>query len=342
MTQTRYLKADKTGDIEVAAKLLQEGKLVAFPTETVYGLGAHAFDAHAVERIFEAKKRPRNNPLIVHVSSVEEARCLFDFNEPEFEERFKILSAQLWPGPITLVGKKTSVVPDLVTANSPKIAVRIPSHPVALALLKACGLPIAAPSANLYTRPSPTTHEHVALNLNSQIDAILNAGQTEFGIESTVVEIDSVRPKLLRHGVISLHKLRGILGALEIPAAGETERSARASPGLCHKHYSPNIGRVLLASEEALARAWFSRAGIILRDATEKKLVETLGKRPQGAGPTLRLSDHPKEYAKELFGAFYLMEERSLESLLIEDLLALAHEPEWASICDKLVRATNS
>lgn len=340
MTQTRYLKADKAGDLEVAAQLLGQGKLVAFPTETVYGLGAHAFDVTAVERIFAAKKRPRNNPLIVHVASVDQARLLFDFDSSLFEERFALLSAQLWPGPITLVGKKSALVPDLVTAGSSKVAVRIPSHPVALELLKTCSLPIAAPSANLYTRPSPTTHEHVALNLDSQIEAIIDAGQTEFGIESTVIEIDTPRAKILRHGVVSAHQLQELLGDVEIPTAGQTETSMRTSPGLCMKHYSPNIQQVLLANEELLARSWFSSAGIILRQASEKNLALKLGKRPQGAGPTVKLPDHPKEYARDLFGAFYAMEKESLESLLIEDLLVLADDAEWTSICDKLARAT--
>jgi len=343
MTQTRYLKADQTGDIELAAQMLKEGKLVAFPTETVYGLGAHALDSEAIRRVYEAKKRPQSNPLIVHVASSYQALKLFDFESSAhaklFRERFEILSANFWPGPLTLVGKKASHISNAVTANSHKVAVRIPSHKTAQALLKQCGLPICAPSANLYTRPSPTTHEHVALNLDSQIDAVIDAGRTDFGIESTVVDIDALRPRILRHGVISSTDLLPFLPDLEVSGVGVVHE-VTSSPGMSEKHYAPALGQVRLASESEIAKAWFGSAGLILRNESEKSFSQSLGERPASAGPTVLLSDHPSEIASELFGAFYEMEKYAPDTLLIEDLLPLAKEPAWASICDKLLRAT--
>jgi L-threonylcarbamoyladenylate synthase len=344
MTQTLYLKPSHEGDIALAAKMLISGKLVAFPTETVYGLGANALDLGAIQRIFEVKRRPTTNPLILHVANAAQARTLFDFEGSVFSElfeaRFKLLSEKFWPGPLTFVGKKGSQISGLVTGGSDKVAVRVPSHPVALELLAFANLPIAAPSANLFTRPSPTSHEHVALNFDAQIDAVVDGGQTDYGIESTVIDIDAERPKILRHGVISSEELMKFLPDLVVNPIGAQKSEGDASPGLSVRHYAPQIAHVRLASQDELAKAWFASSGLILRSASAKLLEHQLGKRPAFAGPTRALPDNPKGFARELFEAFYEMEAKNPECLMVEDLLGLSADPEWASICDKILRAT--
>lgn len=346
MTQTLYLNASDSGAIDTAAELLRQGKLVAFPTETVYGLGAYAFDIDAVTSVFEVKKRPRNNPIIIHVADIESAAALFAFDESPFEtlfrERFATISTQFWPGPLTLVGRKAASVSDIVSGGSPKVAVRIPSHPIAHKLLQRCALPIAAPSANLFTRPSPTKSNHVALNLDSQVSAILDGGQCDFGIESTVLDIDGQAPKILRHGAVSVRELEKLLPDLDAGEAGAVSNGQRSSPGLASRHYSPAIAQVALESQCGLAKAWFSSSGLVLREQTAAQLFEKLGSRAAHAGPTRRLPNDAVGFARELFAAFYEMESEAIDSLVIEDLCSLQSDPEWIAVCDKLIRAQRS
>jgi L-threonylcarbamoyladenylate synthase len=190
--------ANDPAAISEAAALIRAGRLVAFPTETVYGLGANALDPHAAARIFEAKGRPPSNPLIVHVASVEAAPELAA-NWPEIADR---LAERFWPGPLTLVVEKADRVPGIVTANGPTIGLRVPDHPVALALLEAATVPIAAPSANRSEEVSPTTAQHVVDSLGARVDLILDGGPTNVGIESTVLDVTQTPPRLLRprHG----------------------------------------------------------------------------------------------------------------------------------------------
>jgi len=180
-----------TNSVETAARLIREGRLVAFPTETVYGLGANALDERAVERIYQAKKRPATSPLIVHVNSVAMARSL----TTEWPAIAQELAQKYWPGPLTLVLPKAARVPDRVTAGLPTVGIRIPNHPLALALIEAAGVPIAAPSANVFTKLSPTQARHVDETL---ADYVLDGGPAQVGIESTVVSIVDDRPILLR------------------------------------------------------------------------------------------------------------------------------------------------
>lgn len=346
MTQTLYLNPKAKGDIERAAQMLRDGRLVAFPTETVYGLGANAQDASAVQNVYRIKRRPANNPLIVHVATTPHAADLFDFAgsefASEFRERFELLSRHFWPGPLTIVGKKSKAVSDAVTGGLNKVAARIPSHPVAQSLLKLSECPVAAPSANLFTRPSPTSHEHVALNFGEQIDAIVDGGQTDFGIESTVIDIDASLPKVLRHGVISVAEIARVLENVTMNPIGALKSTGDASPGLCLRHYAPNIARVELADTGDIAKKWFSASALILRAQSEAFFTAQLGKRPKQAGPTCTLPDDPKGFARELFVAFYEMEAQKPQSLMVENLLSLAADPEWASVCDKLIRATTA
>jgi L-threonylcarbamoyladenylate synthase len=214
--------------IQRAAELLRAGRLVAFPTETVYGLGANALDAAAVARIFEAKGRPLSSPLIVHVASIESAREL----SREWPETAEKLAHAFWPGPLTIVVPKSPRIPDIVTAGLPSVGLRMPAHPVAHALLEAAGVPVAAPSANRFTQLSPTTAAHVLESLGDRVDVILDGGPCQVGIESTVISLAGACPRILRPGMISGTQIESIIGAVETGAGAE-------SPGQHPKHYSP-------------------------------------------------------------------------------------------------------
>jgi L-threonylcarbamoyladenylate synthase len=219
--------------VQEAVQILKRGGLVAFPTETVYGLGADALDAHALARVFEAKARPTFDPLIVHVADVEGARSLTtDF--PPLAER---LASAFWPGPLTLVLPKRPHVPDLATSGLPTVALRCPAHPLALGLLQAFGGPIAAPSANLFGHISPTTAEHVARSLGKKVDLILDGGPCRVGVESTVLSLAGPKPVLLRHGGVSLEDLERFCGPILLPEEGA---EVSASPGRSERHYAPD------------------------------------------------------------------------------------------------------
>ena len=215
--------------LRTAAELLRAGKLVAFPTETVYGLGAHALDVQAVARIYAAKGRPSYNPLIVHVADVEAAKALVT----DWPTTAKLLARAFWPGPLTMVLPKRAVVPDAITAGLPAVAIRVPVHPVALALLREAGIPIAAPSANRFTELSPTAAEHVVQSLGDAVDLVLDGGSTTVGIESTVVDLTGPAPRILRPGMISAAQIRAVVGMLDERPLDFADGAPRPSPGTC-------------------------------------------------------------------------------------------------------------
>jgi L-threonylcarbamoyladenylate synthase len=218
-------------EIEKAAALLRAGGLVAFPTETVYGLGANALDETAVRRIFESKGRPNSSPLIVHVSSIEMALGLAS----EWSENAERLAKRFWPGPLTVIVPKNSRVPDLVTAGLPSVGLRIPAHPMARALIEAAQIPIAAPSANRFTELSATTAEHVPEGL---ADMILDGGPCTVGIESTVISLAGPTPRILRPGMITQTEIEQLIGPVEVGGGAE-------SPGQHPRHYSPRTPIIL-------------------------------------------------------------------------------------------------
>ncbi len=230
-------------DVLKAGELLRAGRLVAFPTETVYGLGANALNPEAVARIFEAKGRPHFDPLIVHVRSISDLETLV----AAFPETAQRLAERFWPGPLTMVLPKTSQVPDLVTAGLPTVAVRLPGHPIAQQLLEAAGVPIAAPSANRFGRLSPTRAEHVLEQLGERIDYILDGGPCEVGVESTVLDLTTTPPRLLRPGGIALEDLEDVLGEIET-ARQIREGETPAAPGMLTKHYAPKTRVVVIDS----------------------------------------------------------------------------------------------
>ena len=280
--------------IRAAAEVIRKGGLVAFPTETVYGLGADATNAEAVKRIYAAKKRPLDNPIIVHVASKRETQQLTE----KIPVKAKKLMNIFWPGPLTLVLKASKKVPEATTGGLDTVAVRMPNNNVALALIRESGVPIAAPSANLSGRPSPTTAEHVKQDLDGRIEMILDGGPTSIGVESTVLDLTVDPPQILRPGGAPYEELLRVLGQVEIHPAVMAEKRVRIakvpSPGMKHRHYAPRAEMVLVEGTleatmkkvQQIAdshRKTGKRVGILATDETkdgyEADVVKSLGAR---------------------------------------------------------------
>ena len=234
--------------ISRAAECLRRGGLVAFPTETVYGLGAHALDAAAVRRLFEAKGRPADDPLIVHVLSFDALQPLVTTTGDHAQR----LAERFWPGPLTLVLPKSDRVPREVTAGLDTVAVRVPAHPVARVLLEAAAIPIAAPSANLFSRPSPTRAAHVLQDLDGRIDMLIDGGNTDVGLESTVLDVTGAAPVVLRAGAVTLEMLRELLPNVSVRQSASAG-GPMPSPGMMAKHYAPRAPLILFSGDADLA-----------------------------------------------------------------------------------------
>jgi len=228
--------------LQLAAEIIRNGNLVAFPTETVYGLGADALNATACAKIFAAKNRPYFDPLIVHLADLSWLEKL----SAQFDERARRLAEKFWPGPLTLVVPKTGLVPDIVTAGLPNVALRMPNHPLALELLRAAQTPIAAPSANPFGYLSPTTAEHVAEQLGNKIDLILDGGPCPIGVESTILDLTEEKPRLLRPGGLPLEMLEPLAGRIEIYQS-DSERPL--APGQLPSHYAPRTPAAFLNAD---------------------------------------------------------------------------------------------
>jgi len=240
-----------TTDIRHAAQLLRDGRLVAFPTETVYGLGANATSPLAVAQIFEAKQRPTFDPLIVHIADLSQLDSVVASIPPQA----RMLIQNLWPGPLTLVLPKQDSIPDLVTAGLPGVGVRIPNHHVALELLRAAGCPVAAPSANPFGGISPTTAQHVLDGLGSKVDCILHGGSCEVGVESTVVSFMQAEPIVLRPGGCPIESIESLIGPIERAVSDfSQDDAAQPAPGMLSRHYAPATPLMLVAQNE-MARA---------------------------------------------------------------------------------------
>ena len=288
-----------------AAELIRAGKLVAMPTETVYGLGANALDAAACERIFEAKGRPLTTPLIVHVDSIERAREFVT----AWPEAAETLARRYWPGPLTIVLPKRDLIPDVVTAGLPTVGLRIPAHPLALELIRTAGVPIAAPSANRFTELSPTNAAHVP---HALADFVLDGGPARVGIESTVLSLAG-GPLLLRPGVIPLPELEALIGPIAV--ASDPTEGSHASPGMHSRHYRPR---------------------------TPIYLLQPGAPTPHGRGAWLRIGREmprdPREYAAALYSALHQLDEQGLNWIAVERPPAA---PEWAGVLDRLRRAAD-
>ena len=249
MIATLHLDANLPADIVRAADLLREGKLVAFATETVYGLGANALSPAAVAAIFAAKQRPSWDPLIVHLASADQLATIADV-PPEIAQRVAALAETFWPGPLTLLLPRNKSISDAVTAGRPLVGVRVPAHPAAHALIEAAGLPIAAPSANLFGHTSPTTAAHVLADLDGRIDAVLDAGPTAIGVESTVLDPTQTPMIVYRPGAITLEQIAAATGAavrsFEPNALPSAQPQSLPSPGVGLRHYAPRARLVLI------------------------------------------------------------------------------------------------
>jgi L-threonylcarbamoyladenylate synthase len=318
-----------------AAARIRRGELVAFPTETVYGLGAHALDPDAVARIFAAKGRPAWNPVIVHVVDAEAARALV----ADWPDRATRLAAACWPGPLTLVLRKRAVVPDIVTAGTDTVAVRVPAHPVALALLREAGVPIAAPSANRFTQLSPTTAAHVVAALGDRVSLVLDGGPCDVGIESTVLDLTGDVPTVLRTGALDADTLTTLLGE---PVRSGAPRAAvadapRPSPGMVERHYAPRAEVWLV---DAAGRAEAERA-VAARLASPPAIVGAIargdGWAPAGAMPVHRLPDEPAGYARGLYAALHDLDAAGCSVVVVD---APPSSGRWAGVHDRLTRAT--
>ncbi|MGC8816481.1 MAG: L-threonylcarbamoyladenylate synthase [Candidatus Hadarchaeum sp.] len=232
--------------IRFAARVIREGGLVAFPTETVYGLGANALDEAAVQRIFQVKNRPMDNPLIVHIADRDDVHLLAE-TVPAQAER---LIETFWPGPLTLLLPKSELVPAVTTAGLATVAVRMPSHPIAQSLIREADVPVAAPSANLAGRPSPTSARHVWEDLSGKIEILIDGGEVGYGVESTVLDVTSDPPVLLRPGPITVTELRRVLGRVEVHPIARAEMPVEAAiakaPGMKYRHYAPRAELVLV------------------------------------------------------------------------------------------------
>jgi L-threonylcarbamoyladenylate synthase len=304
------------------AELLRAGRLVAFPTETVYGLGANALDETAVQRIYEAKGRPALNPVIVHVASAAAARELA-LDWPAVADA---LARAFWPGPLTIVVRKRPIVPDIVSAGGDTVGLRVPAHPLALALLEQARIPVAAPSANLSTQVSPTTAQHVERGLGERVDLIIDGGATDVGIESTVVDVTGGVPRILRPGMIAREAVARVAGAAE---AAETSGPAAPlrSPGMLDKHYAPRA-RVRLVPRGVMAGSLET-----LRDAGR---VGALSFGRVDADAARVMPQEPEAYARTLYAALHEMDDARCDVILVE---RPPETPEWAAIIDRLERA---
>ncbi|HXG23298.1 MAG TPA: L-threonylcarbamoyladenylate synthase [Chthonomonadales bacterium] len=314
-----------------AAEALRGGKLVAFPTETVYGLGANALDAGAVTRIFHAKERPPTNPLIVHIADIPSAIQLV----VEWPESAEKLARQFWPGPLTLVLPKREVIPDIVTAGGKTVALRVPAHPVALALIREAGVPVAAPSANRSSHISPTRAEHVLRDLGGRIEMVLNAGPTMGGLESTVLDLTSAPACLLRPGLITPSQIEEVIGPIVLArGARDREGTALRSPGMLPRHYAPR------APLECALDSGRSRVQKLCRQGKKVGWI-AFGAEDAEELPnliTVEMPTDPRAYSKRLYAVLHALDEAGVEQIVV----ALPPDTEeWLAVRDRLRRASS-
>jgi L-threonylcarbamoyladenylate synthase len=297
-----------------AAHILRDGGTVAFPTETVYGLGASALSPDAVQNIFTAKQRPHWDPLIVHITS--ESMLLQVARDISATER--LLMESFWPGPLTLLLEKTGDIPEIVTAGRPKVGVRMPAHPVARALIQLAGVPIAAPSANSFGRISPTTAQHVLEDLKGRIDAILDGGPTSLGLESTVLDASTHPPTVYRHGMVSIEDLQckvgNVVSYIESAGSRDAAPASLPSPGVGIRHYAPRAKLVLVelkdllpALQETISHNAKTPIGAMLPDDLEISLPASVAIARWGRW------DHPEELARQLFAQLRALDRLNLE-----------------------------
>jgi L-threonylcarbamoyladenylate synthase len=330
--------------VKRAAELLRAAEVVVLPTETVYGLAANAFDTEAVGKIFEIKGRPAHNPIIVHVADVAMARrCVAGW--PEAAEK---LAASFWPGPLTLVLRKSAEIPGVVTAGGETVGVRWPSHPFIQAVIRECGFPLAAPSANLSNQISPTNVDHVRESLGDQLRLIVDGGQSQVGIESTVLDLTAHPPQVLRPGMIHEESLLAALQGLGLPGGRVETRNSKLetqdaggplrSPGQLKRHYSPKAKLVVLK--------WRDNAELLSQLSALNSHLSTThviahSKIPSGAGlGGVSVIPHDAEaYARAIYAELHRCDAEGATCIVVE---ALPAGPHWRAIADRLQRAASA
>lgn len=323
-------------NITLAAEIIRQGGLVAFPTETVYGLGANALDERAVQRIFEAKGRPAADPLIVHLSGVDEIGRVAR-QTPEIARK---LAAAFWPGPLTLILPKQPQVPDLVTSGLDTTALRVPNHPVALALLRASGVPIAAPSANRFGHTSPTTAQHVWQDLEGRVDMILDGGAAPVGVESTVLDVSTAPARILRPGGVTREMLEALIGPVQVLSHKRKAEKGLPSPGLLAKHYAPRAEMRFFTGENAqkallehLAQGLSGGRKVgVLAANNEAEAMQ------QAGALVYRLGSDLPDVARRIYAGMRWLDSQSVNLILCRDFGA---EGLGLAIRDRLTRAAS-
>ncbi len=325
---TQIIRVNKTKPepekLSAAAKMLASGGTVVFPTETVYGLGANALDEYAVKKIFTAKGRPSDNPLIVHIYDFTQLDKLASTVPASFFE----LAGKFWPGPLTMVVKKSPLVPDLVTAGLDTVGIRMPNHPVALELIKQSGVPVAAPSANVSGLPSPTKAEHVINDLDGKVDIIIDGGDCLVGLESTVLDIAGDTPVILRPGGITPEQIEAVLGKVMVDRfvyeRFKDQDSNPRSPGIKYRHYSPKAEVILVeGSLTEMAAEINTRSEYLINNKKRVGIMATDQTRHMYAhGTVMSLGDRdrPETIAGNLFGLLRYFDQMGVDVILAESI----------------------
>ncbi len=330
---TIILSANKDGDIILAADIIKQGGVVALPTETVYGLAAKGLCAESIKKIYQAKNRPQTNPVILHVSSLEQAYKLVNLSDLALR-RFEKLSS-LWPAALTIIAKKSNIVPDEVSFGLDTVALRMPNHETTLKIISLVNQPLAMPSANLSTRPSPTSASHVLSTLNNRIDAVLDGGECSLGLESSVVSIFDTQVYLLRLGTFSQQQIED---ALEEKVVLSLNNKAKPlSPGQSFLHYSPKVAEIKFISFSEIMTYWQSDCSILLTKS-QYELAASLSERPKDS-ITLNMPDEAIDYAKKFYDALYFFESAPQKPLILV-------EPEhkggiWLAIKERMSKAAD-
>jgi len=307
--ETQIIKADKDTKLDIAGEIIKNGGLVAFPTETVYGLGGDAFNPSSSKKIYAAKGRPSDNPLIVHIAEM----SALDRLSNDIPDKLFVLAESFWPGPLTMIIKKLPNLPDETTGGLDTVAIRMPDHPVALALIRAGGGYIAAPSANASGRPSPTLASHVAEDLNGRIDMIIDGGEVGIGIESTIVDLSGEVPTILRPGYVTAEMLDRVIGHVDTDPTlmKKTEGGRPKAPGMRYRHYAPkgdmqiftgNTDHVISTINEKLA-ASDKKCGVLCCDESaafyKKGIIRSLGSRGNMSSIALNIYRALREFDDE-------------------------------------------
>lgn len=327
--------------IEMAANIIRSGGLVAFPTETVYGLGAAALDATAAGKIFKVKKRPLTDPLIVHISNRQDYFSLVDGVSPLAEKLMK----RFWPGPLTLITKKSPVVPDVVTAGLNTVAIRMPAHKIALSLIEAAGTPIAAPSANLFGHLSPTAARHVNDDFTNELDLILDGGTTTIGVESTVLDLTFTPPRILRPGGATREEIEQTIGKVSLFSTQEygklyNGKISAPSPGMMTTHYAPKA-KLILVEGDSIAEKVQKLANSLKKEGKRIIIMATDGNISSYEGFNVRSfgkRDDPKSCASALFSVLRSVDKEEIDVIIAE---AVASDGLGLAVMDRLRKAAS-